>query len=91
MTIEGDDGHGPRYGCTYNKCGNPNLVSQARCPFVKDDIGANRPTPETSECWAPMISHEWRQYWVVDDNTPTGMPYSKPDGFYCIHCRTTTT
>lgn len=30
-----DDGHGPKYGCTYQKCGNPS--AELPCPFVKDE------------------------------------------------------
>lgn len=81
-----DHQHGPRFGCNYNGCGNPN--SSARCPFVKDSpllsTGDNGP-----ELVIPVpCRHEWRQYWVsLPDTVATEARYMPAD-FYCIHCLT---
>lgn len=42
------DGHGPKYGCTYNECGNPS--AEKACPFTKDD------GPDVSQ----HCKHQWR-------------------------------
>ncbi len=42
-TTTKDDGHGPKYGCTYQACGNPN--AEVPCPFVKDDVSTLRKPP----------------------------------------------
>lgn len=75
-----DDGHGPKYGCTYQVCGNPS--AEKRCPFVKDETGMtfielpidvdHMRSVAKSKC-----EHEWRQ--LVD---------VEPHGFYCIRCLT---
>lgn len=68
--------HGPKQGCNYLHCGNPD--DWENCPFVQD---------EKQERKAPECKHEWRQYWVANENTTTGDPVAVPDGYYCIHCR----
>lgn len=65
-----DDGHGPKYGCTYQACANP--YAPQPCPFVKD----KKPAAQADEpqCVAKRTMHEFRQL----------VPYDRT--FYCIYC-----
>lgn len=70
-----DDGHGPKYGCNYRYCGNPDDASN--CPFTADE-----PQPQrvpVSDLPTPTCQHNWMQLWVTS-------PEPHPDGFYCTKC-----
>lgn len=73
-----DDGHGPKHGCGWQKCGNPS--AEVPCPFIKDEVIA--PVDEDDPPVNALCKHEWRQVaavWVTGDFL----------AFYCIHCTTT--
>lgn len=78
MTV--DDGHGPKYGCTFRKCANPEAV--VPCPFVKDRLDKAEFMKLAGEVVQANCEHEWRQHWVAGYGGDP--PY--PDGYFCVRC-----